>query len=164
MLMFSTQQPFQKHSGRRVVPQVKLYMLLLLWSVWWGGLTFYAVVVVPIGTEIISSVGQGFITQRVTNWHNAISCVFLCGMLAEAYIKRSRLLGLIGAILAVINLGLIVWHLRLSGLMDFDQRTVPVHFYSEHAIYLWLTASEWFLGMILPIWFVPMTASPESST
>ena len=40
--------------------------LLLVWAAWWGGLCFYAVVVVPIGTELIGSVEQGFITQRVT--------------------------------------------------------------------------------------------------
>ncbi|MFM8571811.1 MAG: hypothetical protein ACKOAU_09465 [Pirellula sp.] len=41
----------------------------ILWGLWWGGLSFYAIVVVPIGTEQIGSVAQGFITQRVTQWH-----------------------------------------------------------------------------------------------
>ena len=37
--------------------------LLLVWAAWWGGLCFYAMVVVPIGTELIGSVEQGLITQ-----------------------------------------------------------------------------------------------------
>lgn len=39
---------------------------MLARGMWWGGLCFYAVVIVPIGTEVIGSVEQGFITQRVT--------------------------------------------------------------------------------------------------
>ena len=58
--------------------------LLLVWAPWWGGLCFYAVVVVPVGTELIGSVEQGFITQRVTQWHNAWTGLFLVFLLIKA--------------------------------------------------------------------------------
>lgn len=58
-------------------------VVLLLWGLWWGGLSFYAIVVVPVGTEQIGSVDQGF--------------------------------------------------------------------YSQHALYLWLTAIEWLYGLTVPL-------------
>jgi len=52
------------------------YCLLIVWAVWWGGLCFYAIVVVPIGTEVIGAVEQGFNTQQVTRWQKrVIVCV-----------------------------------------------------------------------------------------
>ena len=37
-------------------------------AVWWGGLTFYGAVVVPVGTEVLGGAAeQGFVTQRVVN-------------------------------------------------------------------------------------------------
>ena len=137
---------------------------MLAWAVWWGGLSFYAVVVVPVGTEVIGSVEQGFITQRVTQWHNALSVLFTICVLVEAFLRRSRALCLIGITLAVIDMGLIFWHIRLTNLMDFQQQTVPARFYGEHAVYLWITAAEWVLGIATPKWLFrkDSTAAPIS--
>ena len=38
-------------------------LVVLAWGVWWGGLCFYAVFVVPVGTSVIGSVEQGFISK-----------------------------------------------------------------------------------------------------
>lgn len=54
------------------VPQ---FLLTLVVGLWLGGLTFYAGIVVPIGTEIVGGTEQGFVTQRVTNWLNALGVV-----------------------------------------------------------------------------------------
>ena len=130
-------------------------VLLTLWSVWWGGLTFYALVVVPIGTEAIGSVEQGFITQRVTHWHNALTVLVSIVLFIQGYRTRSRTLWIIAASLSIIAIALVLWHARLTGMMDFKQQTVPGGFYGEHAVYLWITASEWALGMLIPIWLFP---------
>jgi hypothetical protein len=127
-------------------------LLLLLWGVWWGGLCFYAVVVVPIGTDSIGSVAQGFITQRVTLWHNVIFGAFLSALAAEACRRRGRALWVLGGALCAIEFALLLWHARLTGMMDFPSRSVPATFYDEHAVYLWITAAEWGLGIVLPIW------------
>ena len=34
--------------------------------------------------------------------------------------------------------------------LDFNQQNVESSFYSLHAIYLWITAAEWLLGLLLP--------------
>ncbi len=121
---------------------------LIVWAVWWGGLTFYAIVVVPIGTELIGSVDQGFITQQATWWHNCILFCFVVCLAIESIARRSRLLSGLAAALLLINLLLILDHAHLTTHMDFDQRTVPTHFYARHATYLWITAIEWCLGII----------------
>ena len=138
--------------------------LLLVWAAWWGGLCFYAVVVVPIGTELVGSVEQGFITQRVTQWHNGLSGLFLVSVLIEASRRRSRELWAIAAVIAIIDIALVVWHAKLTGMMDFPQQSVPGSFYTQHAIYLWITATEWLLGMTMPIWIVPISVQVKSQS
>ena len=138
--------------------------LLLVWAAWWGGLCFYAVVVVPIGTELIGSVEQGFITQRVTQWHNGLSGLFLVSLLIEASRSRRRELWAIVVVLAIIDIALVVWHAKLTGMMDFKQQAVPGSFYAQHAIYLWITAAEWLVGISMPIWIVPITAKVKSQS
>ena len=133
--------------------------LLLIWAAWWGGLCFYALVVVPIGTELIGSIEQGFITQRVTGWHNALTGVFLVCLLIEAYRNPNRTLWSVVVALAITEVALVVWRSHLTGIMDFDQQTVPNEFYSQHAIYLWITAAECLLGMAMPIILADRTGS-----
>jgi hypothetical protein len=139
-------------------------LVLLLWGVWWGGLCFYAVVVVPIGTDSIGSVDQGFITQRVTWWHNLIFAAFLVCLAVEAYRRRHRTLWAFAFALTTIDIALILWHARLTQMMDFDSRSVPGHFYGEHAVYLWITAAEWGLGILLPVWLFREANDPKYET
>ena len=128
--------------------------LLPVWAVWWGGLCFYAIVVVPIGTEMIGSVEQVFITQRVTGWHNVLTGAFLVCLIIEAIHQRSLALWLSVAALAIIEIGLVAWHWHLTGMMDVANQSVPSDFYEQHAIYLWITAAEWFLGITMALIFV----------
>lgn len=122
-------------------------ILLLVWAAWWGGLSFYAIVVVPIGTDLIGSVEQGFVTQKVTLWHNALTGVFLLCLVIEAYCRPSRLRWSFVIALAILEFGLFSLHYHLSGMIDFESQYVPSDFYDQHAIYLWITAAEWLLGI-----------------
>ena len=62
------------------------YLVLAALLFWQGGFTFYAVVVVPVGQEVLGShKEQGFITREVTkylNWAGAIALVPLAWDLA----------------------------------------------------------------------------------
>jgi hypothetical protein len=126
--------------------------LLIIWAIWWGGLSFYAIFVVPTGTGLIGSVEQGIITQGVTRWHNILSAGFLVCLVVEAIRARSPVLWFFGIALAIIEMALISWHAQLTQMIDFTDHSVSSGFYSQHAIYLWLTALEWFLGIALIVW------------
>ena len=125
-------------------------VLWIVWGAWWGGLSFYAVVVVPISTDLIGSVEQGFITQRVTMWHNCLAVLFLLCLAVEAYSRKSRVLWVVLSLLTMTTIALLVRHRLLSPLMDFQKQSVNKDFYAQHAVYLWITAAEWILGMAIP--------------
>ena len=124
--------------------------VMLLFAVWWGGLTFYAAVVVPIGTGQIGETEQGFVTQQVTQWHNVLLTAMTVCLLTQAWRQKRWLLWTVAVGLAVIDVALIVQHLQLTAVMDFSTRSVPDGFYPQHAIYLWLTSVEWILGLAVP--------------
>lgn len=137
-------------------------VLVLVWAVWWGGLTFYALLVVPIGTERIGSLDQGFITQRVTWWHNAILIGFVVLLAIDGLRHRARGFWWLWGFLAMTSLGLCAYHTILSNAMDWDRGTVSEGFYAKHAGYLWLTALEWILGIASLRWLMPNTARRSS--
>ena len=130
-------------------------LLWIAWGIWWGGLSFYAIIVVPIGTELIGSVEQGFITQKVTLWHNGLSILFVFCLAIEAYRRKSRALWVVVSLLMMIDLALVVDHIKISSQMDFKNQSVPSGFYAQHANYLWITAAEWVLGMAIPLCLMP---------
>lgn len=126
---------------------VRPLLLILLFAVWWGGLTFYALIVVPIGSSVTSSVEQGFVTQRVTFWHNLLlTLVTFCG-LAEALLRRSLKWWLLFVSLLLVNAALLLMHWKLSGMIDAADQRVSPDFYRMHAYYLWLTTAEWLIGL-----------------
>ena len=96
--------------------------LWIAWGMWWGGLSFYAIVVVPIGTEQIGSVGQGFITQEVTQWHNVFSMLFVLCLAIEAFNRKTRSVWIVVALLATITIALLIAHSMLSQQMDFQKK------------------------------------------
>ncbi|MFO0944282.1 MAG: hypothetical protein U0930_26535 [Pirellulales bacterium] len=137
----------------RFIGYIWQVILLLVWAMWWGGLSFYAIFVVPTGTEQIGSVSQGFITQQVTMWHNGLTGVFLLCLLLEAFKRGNRWLWSMTFGLAFIEVGLVYWHRHLTSEMDFVAQSVPSSFYRQHAVYLWLTAAEWLIGVGLAFWW-----------
>jgi len=121
----------------------------ITWGFWWGGLTFYAVVVVPIGTSDLGSVEQGFVTQQVTIVHNWLSVLFILCLILESAMRSSRFLFGLGIVLSILTYELFRWHSHLSSMMNFQERTVQAGFYQEHAVYLWLIAAQWIIGLIV---------------
>lgn len=137
--------------------------LLLLWALWWGGLTFYAAVVVPQGTSLFGATEQGALTRQVTLWHNRLTALWLLGLLAEIARQRRLRLLIPAVALALLWLGLLWQHHRLATLLDGSPTSLrDGGFYRQHARYLWLTTGEWLVGLVAP-WWLFHTDAPASA-
>ncbi len=117
-----------------------------------GGFTFYAAVVVPIGSQVLDATAQGFVTQRVTHAINASVGVTVLLVGWEAFAtRRQRPRGqqrvLIASLLlaAVCCLALALLHGKLDELLDPREFTVrdPARFYRLHQVYLWISSLQW---------------------
>ena len=125
-------------------------LAVVVCALWWGGLTFYAVVVVPLGTDLFGSVKQGFLTQQVTVWLNVFGTLTAAVLVAEAVCSTSRRKRLLTASLfSVLQASLWIMHARLSHLMDSSTLSVAddAGFYGEHRIYLCLTTAQWLIAL-----------------
>lgn len=142
--------------------RVLIYFHVLSWALWWGGLTLYAAIVVPTATESFGGTEQGFVTQRVTHWVHGIAAVYLASGAIVSIRTRSRWLTGLVAVQLVHLMLLVIVHWQLSAEMDFQLKTVPDGFYSKHAVYLWITTSMWFVGLIHPIFVLPLCGRPLS--
>lgn len=145
-----------------VLPSWRL-ILHLAWALWWGGIFFYTAIAVPIGTQSIGSIEQGFITQKVSLVHNILACAFVVCLAVETVRTRNAILGLLTTALIVNVLFLFRWHLHLTSLMDMGGRSLAQGFYEQHAVYLWLIAFEWVQGGIVPLVLFPFRPERESA-
>lgn len=137
----------QANHGDYIREVVWPLLLILLFAIWWGGLTFYALIVVPIGSDVTSSVEQGFVTQRVTFWHNLLFTLLTFCVFAEALFRQNLRWWLLFASLLFVNAALLLMHWKLSGMIDAEELSVPSEFYRMHAFYLWVTTAEWLIGL-----------------
>jgi hypothetical protein len=126
------------------------FACLVLFAIWWGGLTLYSLVVVPIGTELFSATDQGFVTQLVTwrlNWIGAA-----CLALLFSYLLRhpSRTGIATWGIMIVAALALFLLHRSLSPMLDEETRSIVNgdQFYTWHRYYLLVTAVQWLAGLV----------------
>ena len=128
---------------------LRRFVGLVSLALWWGGLTFYALVVVPIGSDVFGATAQGFVTQRVTHWLNGIGVVTLVLLLWNLTAVRRRLLIVTWLLLASCLASLAMLHGSLDGLLDPQSQTVndAERFYKLHRVYLVLTAVQWLAGL-----------------
>ena len=141
------------------ITKTRRLLAVLLLAVWWGGFTFYALVVVPTGHQVLhSKVRQGFITQAVTNKLNVLGVVTLTLLLWQWVATRreagspgwSRTAGVSWLVLAA-SLAALCWlHPRLDTLLDAGQRSVldDDKFYALHRIYLVVATVQWLAGAV----------------
>lgn len=134
-------------------------------AAWWGGLTVYAGIVVPIGTELIGSIEQGFVTQRVTNWLNILATLVLCLSAWNVFASHRRWLMATWTVIAISLVALIVLHATLDRMLDSTQHSISDsdHFYFIHRLYLWLTAVQWLAGIGL-LWGLQVPTVSGGST
>lgn len=146
-----------------------LFAILLL-AVWWGGFTFYSLVVVPTGHQVLhSKVRQGFITQRVTDKLNLLGAVTLAVLLGQMLAARRaavspmrfRVLAISWGVMAVMLATLCWLHPHLDALLDPASRTVTDddHFYELHRWYLIIAGGQWVAG---GVHFTALLLSPPA--
>lgn len=132
--------------------------LLIAFATWWGGFTFYASVVVPVGSDILgSSRTQGFITQIVTHWLNIAEGLTIFAMTCDLWVNRNRRKKNYVFIETGIAIGLLIClatlvflHPKLDELVDFSDETIfdEAKFYQIHQAYLWVSSVQWALGAL----------------
>ena len=137
------------------------YLNILAVAFWLGGLSFYALVAVPVGTDILGSTGQGFITQRVTNHLNLIAAGILVLLVANGHsaarpAAHRKLAGPGGNAVA-----LFVMHPWLDAMLDATTQGISdgALFYKRHGIYLDVTALQWG-GLLVHLWCIQ--AAPKA--
>ncbi len=132
-------------------------LVLFALMFWIGGFTFYAAVVVPIGTEVLGGpVAQGDITRHVAKWLNvaAGAALVLWGWdlaVDRAPGVRQLVRWLLWAALAVM-LGLLLWwHPRMEELRDLPNyySRNRAEFRGLHRLYLWTCTVQWGVALVL---------------
>jgi hypothetical protein len=140
----------------RIVARV---VVTLLFGLWWGGFTFYAAFVVPIGVRVLgSATAQGFITQPVSDRLNVIGAVVVAVLLWNLVSARRRvkprvrrILDVSWALLAATQVVLVLLHLRLDGMLDTTTRSIVVEhsvFYAAHRAYLLVATGQWLTAVV----------------
>jgi hypothetical protein len=158
----------QYHRGKTVrLDNLRRFIVLQLLSFSFGGFVFYAGVVVPIGTRVLGSTTQGFITRDVTRVLNAAMLVCIAGLVWEAMAGRAsrsavanRVLWSLTILIAFFCLTLIALHGHLNAQLAVDDFAVnnPASFYSVHRIYLWVSTLQWLCSLPI-LWIVANSAS-----
>src|SRR5262245_10237437 len=118
--------------------RIRRYISVLAIAFWLGGLTFYSLIVVPTGSDVLGRTEQGFVTRVVTwklNWVGVAALAVLAWNLAA---RRSRLLVASWSILVALQLFLFLLHPRVERLLDVERHEVRdfAQFYAVHREYL----------------------------
>lgn len=139
------------------------YLVVLAFALWFGGLTFYALVVIPTAHGVLKShLRVGFITQGVTHWINAAAVGALVLFLWElvAGWKKGSAAFRLGSwiVMVAAQAALFGLHPVLDQLLDPRAREIvePDRFYELHRIYLIVTAVQWGAAL-LHLWLCVRT-------
>ena len=130
--------------ARRVVALAAL-------AFWLGGLTFYALVAVPVGTAVLGgAVAQGFLTQAVTARLNLVALGALAVLAWNAFATRRGMVVATWAVMLAAQGFLFALHPTLDHMLDPHTHTVVDHarFYAMHRVYLLVTAVQWVAGLL----------------
>jgi hypothetical protein len=142
--------------------RLRRFSLILALAFSFGGFTFYAGVVVPIGGAAFGAAVQGRVTRQVTHVLNAATAVTVLLLAWDAAAGRAgRSRGATATLIACTSLvalccvALVALHSPLESLMDAAAGSEIDHqrFYAPHRIYLWVSALQW-LCMFPILWVV----------
>lgn len=149
-------------SHEPLTKRIRRFAVVSLLAFSFGGFVFYAGVVIPIGSSVLDTTTQGFVTRRVTHVINMAVAVTTLALLWECWAGwRDRQLGA-NLVLLVCTLGIaaacaaLAWlHPQLDGLLVEEEMDVTdvARFYAMHRIYLWLSTLQW-LSSIPVTWII----------
>ena len=140
--------------------RVRRFLLLLAIAFSFGGFSFYASVVVPIGSEVLDPTSQGFVTQQVTHFLNGAAGVMWLLLVWELVAERklqprrvTKQLSVLTGVLGLCCIVLPVIHPWLDALLEADSFSITdfENFYTLHQVYLWLCSLQWFASLVV-IW------------
>jgi len=134
---------------------LRRFLVVVVLMFWLGGFTFYAGVVVPIGTRVLKSpMKQALITREVTSSLNVTGTVALLPLAWDGFATRDRAwrrrtrLGL-WLFMALCQAALFALHARLNSMFDVVAMDVGDYdaFHLAHRGYLWLHTLQWAAGV-----------------
>ena len=136
-------------------------LLVLLYAIYWGGLTFYTGFVVRIIHSVLNDPMEGgLITQRVTITLQVLGFLTVLVMIWNnvVIVRQSRKLGTtliaLTVVLTCALVGLLVTHSQLDAVIDRDAILITdrVLFDAGHRRYNQLTTVQWVVAlMYLPV-------------
>jgi hypothetical protein len=135
---------------------LRRFLVIQTLMLWQGGFLFYAVFVVPTGTEVLGGAfAQGRITRLVTqslNWIGVAAVAIFAWELLQAGLPRPNLKWLWGAwtVMVLSLAGLFAIHPRLSDLADFNTLTLADRdrFRLWHGAYLCVSTAQWLAALL----------------
>ncbi len=135
------------------------FLVILVLSVWFGGFTFYSVVVIPTGIKVLHShIRVGLVTQEVTRWLNLIGVValaiFAWNVAALRKVENKKWLRVLAAswaIMVLMQIGLFALHPILDSQIVGRDLVNESKFYNWHRVYLIVATAQW-LATIVYLW------------
>ncbi len=133
-------------------------VLVLALMFWQGGFTFYASVVVPVGSDFLGShVEQGWITRSVTNYLNLSGGVALSLWLIDIFAVQTtgwhgrKVRFSLWCVMAATLVGLCVLHPYIDQYLDVERFVIVdrPYFHFLHRVYLYVSTIQWAVGIVL---------------
>ncbi|MFO0809928.1 MAG: hypothetical protein U0746_15005 [Gemmataceae bacterium] len=121
------------------------FLFLAAYAFWVGGFTFYAGVVVPLGTDVLGGRAEQALVTRVVSWYLNLTCGIALGVfLLEWLAMRGRIRAGLWLIMFACLCVLAWMHPRLDAMFDFGAGVLDRHeFRPWHRTYLWISTVQW---------------------
>lgn len=140
---------------------LRRFLVLAALLFWQGGFTFYAAVVVPVGTHVLGSVReQARVTGPVTRWLNVSGAAALSLLFWELWasrddqVRRRRIRVALWAVMSLGLAALFALHPWLDARFNAAERTVEAGsgFRLGHKAYLIVSTVQWFCSLGFLAW------------
>jgi hypothetical protein len=130
------------------------FLIEAAWLLWFGGLSFYMIFVVPIGGEVLGAHTQGEVTAQVTGPLNALALAAAVLIGIQAAWRGERLVlgmavGIAATTLGLIGLRLVMLESMQTAFGPRSEADAGWSFYALHRVYLWITTAQWLAGVLI---------------